>query len=568
MKTLQFKRMLLLSSSTKCANQFEFPKKFILITGDDNSIGKSTLVKNIFWGLGCEPVLDEKWMSLGCKVLLDFSIENDDYTVAREGNSIYFGRSGEKLKKYTKVTGEYSKIIADLLGFKVKLKNRNDDNPDLETPPPAYYFLPFYIDQKRSWSTAWDSFKNLSQYSRWQPKVIKYHTGYLTPEYFNLETEVVNLEKNNKIINDEIQRIDTALDVVEQYSKGVDIPITMEELKLEIDKTESILIPLLSNQKDALEELTFLRARKFDLENQLKFAKSVAEELDNDYTFTVENIHGDVLECPLCGVKHDNTLVSKASILHDIQEIHEQVKVISHEIQNIDVRVEHISKEIELATSEVELYLNSDGTTVNDSRDGILNIISNAVVKNNVAATKAIKLVEYADNSKRQKDINKQKNKLTTKDLKAELDSFFCGSLSKSIRDLDASAVNLNSIKSPIDHKKIFQSGGAAESTRAALAYHVAIINQINKANNEVLSPFVIDTPNQQEQALKNYDKIIAVITSDLPKNLQVFLCGMHNTSLISFEKDAHVITLNKNRLLSPVNFNAIEAEYLLLTAQ
>ncbi|MDF2413939.1 hypothetical protein [Aeromonas sp. 1HA1] len=568
MKTLKFKRMLLVSSFTKCANQFEFPKKHILITGDDNSIGKSTLVKNIFWGLGCEPVLDDNWISLGCKVLLDFSIENDDYTVAREGNIIFFGKKHEKLKKYTKISGEYSQTLADLLGFKVKLINRSDDNPDLETPPPAYYFLPFYIDQKKSWSAAWDSFNNLSQYARWQQKIIKYHTGYLSPDYFNLEEDAFEIEKKNKKISDDIQRIDTAIDVVDQYSKGVGIPITEEDLKLEIDKAETVLIPLLTNQKESLEALAHLKTRKFDLENQLNFAQSVAVELDKDYTFTVENIHGDVLECPLCGVQHDNTLVSRASILHDVQEIHDQATEIINDIKYVDADIARISKEIELTTSEVELYLNSDTETTEGFKKGLLDIISSSIVKINVKATKTAKQAEHDKNSALQKSINKEKNKLTTKEYKAELDAFFCGSLSKSIRDLDASAVNLNKIKSPTDHKKIFQSGGAAESTRAALAYHVAIINQINKANNEVISPFVIDTPNQQEQALKNYDRIVTVINTDLPDGLQIFLCGMHNSSLDSFEKNAHVITLNKGRLLSPVDFKKIESEYLYLTKQ
>lgn len=34
-----------------------------LITANDNSVGKSTLLKLIFWGLGCEPELDTTWNS-------------------------------------------------------------------------------------------------------------------------------------------------------------------------------------------------------------------------------------------------------------------------------------------------------------------------------------------------------------------------------------------------------------------------------------------------------------------------------------------------------------------------
>lgn len=65
MRNLKFQRLVLISDSKKLANQFEFPKRLNLVTGNDNSIGKSTLVKNLFWALGCEPEFDEEWKNNG-----------------------------------------------------------------------------------------------------------------------------------------------------------------------------------------------------------------------------------------------------------------------------------------------------------------------------------------------------------------------------------------------------------------------------------------------------------------------------------------------------------------------
>lgn len=48
MPNLKFKRLLILSNSTKSANQFEFSETLNLITAADNSVGKSTLVKLLF----------------------------------------------------------------------------------------------------------------------------------------------------------------------------------------------------------------------------------------------------------------------------------------------------------------------------------------------------------------------------------------------------------------------------------------------------------------------------------------------------------------------------------------
>ncbi|TOG70235.1 hypothetical protein CGI95_25290, partial [Vibrio parahaemolyticus] len=52
-----------------------------------------------------------------------------------------------------------------------------------------------------------------------------------------------------------------------------------------------------------------------ELEQQHLIASASARELNEDYTFAVENIPSDSLECPLCGIEHDNSLLSRAGLL-------------------------------------------------------------------------------------------------------------------------------------------------------------------------------------------------------------------------------------------------------------
>ena len=100
MQSLKFKRLVLVSDTTKSANQFTFQEQFNLITGKNNSIGKS-LVKNIFWALGCEPEFDETWKQLDCKALLEFSIGDNLYAVLRVSDILFFSNSKEGFYKYT-----------------------------------------------------------------------------------------------------------------------------------------------------------------------------------------------------------------------------------------------------------------------------------------------------------------------------------------------------------------------------------------------------------------------------------------------------------------------------------
>ena len=74
--------------------------------------------------------------------------------------------------QFDKITGGYAMKFAELLSFKALLPNRATGM--LETPPPAYYFLPFYIDQKRAGVQLGIIFESLGQYETWKQTINKY----------------------------------------------------------------------------------------------------------------------------------------------------------------------------------------------------------------------------------------------------------------------------------------------------------------------------------------------------------------------------------------------------------
>ena len=55
------------------------------------------------------------------------------------------------------------------------------------------------------------------------------------------------------------------------------------------------------------------------------------------------------------------------------------------------------------------------------------------------------------------------------------------------ILKLDAKGVNLSRVKHPTAYNKLFGSGGAAEGTRAVLAYQLAVFKLIDYSKNEIL---------------------------------------------------------------------------------
>lgn len=184
MKNLYFKQLLVLSNTQQSGNQFKFKERYNLITADDNSVGKSTLVKLLFWAFGTEPELDKTWINTDTKVLVDFEIDNQGYTIIRDKNIFYF-KENNVIQKYTKVSGDFSEKIANIMNFQVLLTDRSEEEKPV-IPPPAYYFLPFYIDQQKSWTVAWNGFNKLEQFSNWKQNIVKYHVGLLTHKNLKL----------------------------------------------------------------------------------------------------------------------------------------------------------------------------------------------------------------------------------------------------------------------------------------------------------------------------------------------------------------------------------------------
>lgn len=351
MKNLRFDRLVIVSHTKKSARRLKFQKRLNLVTAKDNGVGKSSLIKSIFWALGCEPKFDSNWESLNCEVLLEFSIDEKPYVVGRRNNSVCLKLPDKKPIRFPKITGDFSALISKATNFKVKLPNRNTD--DLEIPPPSYYFLPFYIDQLESWKKLWASFINLGQYAYWQNNVIKYHTGYICPKYFDLEEDVYDYKKKAAKELDDVSKIDAAIEVVETYIPRKDIALDEEELKDIIHILKVDLASLSKMQAQYLKKVNSLSNEKYTLQAQLKIAKEVAQEIEKDYLFAVEKIDSDSLECPTCGTIHDNSLLSRASILSDKMAAEDQISIIEKGIRKIDKEIEGIKPEQKEVEEEI-----------------------------------------------------------------------------------------------------------------------------------------------------------------------------------------------------------------------
>ncbi|WP_405122357.1 hypothetical protein ACI514_21760 [Pseudomonas sp. M20] len=567
MENLYIKRLTLVSDTDKSANQFEFSNRYNLITANDNSFGKSTLAKMIVWAFGCSPSLDHVWLDLNCKVLLEFEIGAKKHKVARFGNFMYLSLDGGDFLKYPKITGEYSKVIQNLFGFEVLLPNKENKNK-LEAPPPSYYFLPFYVDQRRSWVKLWDGFENLHQYSAWHNVVIKFHTGYLTSQHFVYEKKIAEKRIEKLPIAEEVNRIDSAVETIAQYApkEYLDFATDEDEFLKMTQEVEVELSDLQKSQEVNLRVMAELQVERQYLESQLQLVIGASKELELDYTFSVERIDGESISCPLCGTVHDNSLASRTSILNDKDEAIRQGETISGKLKKIYKKIDSLRSDSEGITAKIGELNNKYSARENTGHISVLHAIAAKSVEKIISFSRGEKIVKIEALEGDERQLKKDQRELIQKEFKIALDDSFVNLLSKYVIKLNAVGVNLSSVKSPLDYNKIL-GGGAAEAARGGLAYQVALINHIYKHGLAVKAPFIIDTPNQQEQTHVNYDRIINILMEETPKDAQIFLGAMDSSLLSSYKAKAKVIELDKNKVLIKDKFPMLADAFEFMTS-
>lgn len=453
MENLVFKRLVVASDTLKSGNQFEFKPRFNLITANDNSVGKSTLAKLLFWALGGDPVLDVTWTGFDVRCLVDFSVGNQTYQAGRYGNIMFLRRPNGEWEKFPKITGAYSDAFAEIVGFEALLPSRSDSTK-LETPPPAFYFLPFYVDQQRSWSHAWNGFTNLEQYAKWQKTIIEYHTGYLRPEFFTFEEKIAaqNLEK--KTAEGEVRKIETAIDVVKTYVPQSRKMVTLSKGEFDILASEvsDDIAKLQAKQEDLLGTIAELQTERVYLQGQLDLAAIASSELDKDYTFSVECIEGESLLCPLCGTMHDNSSPSRASILADKDEAERQVMQINGKIERLNKELANSQKRLESTRTEIDeinsKYKSLEPSSMpenqeNASEASFLDSIASRAVQKHVQRTMETKTALIRSINSTNRSLRAEQKKLLTKEQREDLNAAFKNSLTSYLQELNAQGVNL-----------------------------------------------------------------------------------------------------------------------------
>ncbi|WP_165071224.1 hypothetical protein [Paludisphaera rhizosphaerae] len=549
MKKFVLKELILLSLKEEKARRVEFDSQVTLVKSKRNGRGKSCLIKSIYGSLGATAgKVQDSWKHAKVITLVSIEVEGRLHRILRSGKSFaLFDADDSFVRKYTGITKGFGPFLANLLDFRLQLLSNENE---LLVPPPAYMFLPFYIDQDTGWSKPWNAFERLSQFQRWQVPVAEYHTGIRPNRYYIAQGEAKKFQEELKAPT---QRRDVLKGIqldLEAQMKVADFSIDVEAYREELRELLVVCDELKKMQDAIKEELVALYNNKTVTEAQIVIAKDAISQVRSDYRYASSGERDDHVSCPTCGVEYTNSFAERFAIALDEERCAQFLDDLNGDLDKIDADIASANQKYGDLNTKVlranELLSTKQGQV--ELRD----IIESEGRKNVQQILRRDILLVQGEIDRAEKEIE---------DRKAIMNAATSKGRTKSIMDdyrefLGRFLLHLDCHNAPESMtKKIYSTINATGSNlpRVLLAYFFSILSVMDKQLPGSLCPIIIDTPNQQEQDTVNRDRIYNFIKEFRPPAAQLILALVDQGDV---DLGGKVIELHeKNSLLNQAEF-------------
>lgn len=555
MKNLIFESLELLSLTEKKARGVTFHPRLTVITGT-NGVGKSSIIKSIYWTLGASAVvIHPKWPGVNVKGLLTFTVDGQRYKALRNHDRIaIFDANDALLISSDSFTKELAPFIADMLDFRIVFSRRQTGEP--ETPPPAYAFLPFYVDQDGGWAKPLTSFDHLMQYPSFKKPLIEFHTGIRPNRYYELTADKKKLELEIRDIAHELRIIRRAVERLNLEPRFTGLELSAPEHEVAVDDLLIRLKTLRDVRQARMADLADLFDQRKLIDDQAAIVQAAANELALDVQWATDD-ERDEIPCPTCGTLHMNDFANRFGILSDREECFEFLS--NAKLKRRDI-VRHVEKAQTLLTS-TEKTISEVQELLEQQRGDVTlrDVIQNEGRRSAFEIFKAqMQDLESSIGTKTGKvsEIDDELKKLNDKARKKLIEDHYARLMVSYLKDLNVTDPDLDAVTKITG--KIVETG--SEQPRLLLAYVMALTDTIQKFTTAFTAPMIIDSPVQQEQDNINAPAIINRVTAKRPDGGQTIIgtISLHGVQI----KDGSIIELTaKQSALLEGDYEAVYAK-------
>lgn len=556
MKRLIISELLISSEKERKGRRETFDPIRTIIFGS-NETGKSSLIKSIYQAFGAEPAkVNPRWKAAETKTLVKFSVDGARYQLLRDSSYFaIFNGEGKFLKSFTRVATELGPYLAKLFDFGLILASR-DDEP--QVPPPAYLFLPFYMDQDASWSSSWCAFDRLWQFSNWKDSVVDYHTGIRNNAYYRTNAELIDKRSeftdavaSEKGVATVLKRLDADATFT---SFSIDPNVFGERIQRLLGESRL----LAEAENDLRTRLTKLNGEAALQRNRLEIAEKALGEISADFKF-LSSVTTESVECPTCGNHYENDFAVRFAVATDEDRVVEFIAHIRAELSRLDEQIAEVYQKYSVAKEQAgniqKILLETQGEVT----------LQTVIESEGRRAADKLLLGQLENARTSRSDVESALSKLREElkgldthaiSRRSEVLTKYEGLLRKNFLALDVDAYSQAVFRTLAPSQ--IETGSTLP--RALLAYQFTIFELIAEYSPATLCPFVIDSPNQQGQDKEHLPQILRFIADNQPPGSQLIL-GIENDTGVVFGGKTIRTPTAKYSLLDPNQYRSVHDE-------
>ena len=538
--------------TNKEAKRISFAPGKNLLTSGKNHLGKSVVMKSIFYTLGADVYYPTPITKLNLLTYIDFSLDNHQYRVARLKNAFVVYCDDAFVGHYGSV-GAFEEKLSELFKLEINLVAKGEEGTIVRCPP-AYYYLPYYVDQENGWAANSYSFDRMTQFDLPQRKnSYFFHLGVLDSSY-------VTITKQQKTNNKQISALDAAIKklrtVVDTLKEGLDDT----QMSFDTESLEKAIRARHAEIKSLLGDITKTRTSLIEAED-IKVQKEHEKEVLSKYIKKspplAEASSSVSVECPRCGMVFEQSTAQQLEKLYLFESLHDDYANICKELQLLERRIAKLKKRFETKQqrlTEFESSLESD----REAYDAYVKSKATSKMLDEYRDQIAANIAEIERLRSENLGISKQLSVYGEE--KDSINTSYLGHLSALFTGLDVPADQIADYSEP--GSALIASG--AYGPRCKIAQVLAFVEtQRANAPELITFPIVIDSPNVLEQDDEHLDVVIrTLLTWDKTDN-QVIIASIQGKETAEELGDVNIITLTneKNHLFNAAEYAKYEAE-------
>ena len=522
-RNLIFQNIWILSKAEKKGICLSLSPTVNLLTGK-NDVGKSTLVKSLYHCLGADtPQLNNSvWKRANPVYCVQVEIGGETFYILRDEK--YFGVFDDRrelVSRHNGITGPngIARFINPRIRFNIELERQT--NSILGRAGPAFYFLPFYIDQDEGWSTSWSSFVGLRQFSNYRKLMIEYHLGVRSQKYYDARKKDLELQQQLLDVEGERVSMQAARDSVQKRKQRSQVDLDPAAFRQEMEEAVDQYNVVYDKQQEVLSRLKDARNQRNTIDSEIELMRRAIAELEADYRYAESPETPEIVDCPTCGSEFTNSFVERFGILDDIDHCHALVdqwmkrrSAASDHLREIESEYDQVSKQL----SEVEAILarRKQNVTLSEviASEGMKEMVKS--LNNDIE-----QILGREQGIQKLIDENAEGLKIDSK-RKKEIVAWYRARMKEFLNALNVGVLSEDDYKA-LD-RQIKSNALGSDLPRSLLAQYFAFLHTMNEFNTFVMCPLIIDSPFQQEQDPTNKEAILNFILSKRLVDQQMIL--------------------------------------------